>query len=253
MREFRRPRWIVLSVSIVVFVVLCVMLGFWQLDRLEERRSRNAVMSNRLAADPVAIADIDAALGAAEGTATTPEELEFTLVEATGSFVGEGGVFVRSQVWNGQAGTHGVYAFELADGSGVLVNVGWYPLGAEPASILDIHPGNVSIITILRATQERPAIGREEPDGILTSVARIDIERLARQFDLELKQYWLQLVQPDDPVSIPIAAELPELDEGSHLSYAVQWFSFAVIAIGGYMAMVRKELIRIRRRAAASG
>jgi cytochrome oxidase assembly protein ShyY1 len=45
---------------------------------------------------------------------------------------------------------------------------------------------------------------------------------------------------------------VPNLDEGSHLSYAVQWFSFAATALGFYVALARKELKRGRRRGSGS-
>ena len=35
--------------------------------------------------------------------------------------------------------------------------------------------------------------------------------------------------------------EMPALDDGPHRGYAIQWFSFAAIAIVGALAVVRRE------------
>ena len=37
-------------------------------------------------------------------------------------------------------------------------------------------------------------------------------------------------------------APLPELTEGPHLNYAIQWFAFATIAAVGYVILVRREV-----------
>lgn len=235
----------------MIFVVVSTLLGFWQLRRLDERRSQNAIVASRLDRPPVSFADVEAALAPVEDFAADPAELEFTLVTASGTLRDDGRVLVRSQVVNGQAGTHAVYPLDLGDGSAVLVNVGWFPLGIDPPAVTEIYPpdGRLEVTGLLRASQLRPSFGRQEPDGRLDQVARIDVERIQQQVALPLAPFWIQLIEPDDPGSLPVPAEIPDLDEGAHFSYAIQWFSFATIAVVGYVALVRKELMRARRAA----
>lgn len=250
--EFRRPRWILLSIFIVAFVVISIMLGFWQLRRLDERRDQNQVVASRLAREPIDVAQVRTALLPTDGGALDPAELEFTVIEARGQLIDEGRVLVRSQVANGQAGTHAVFAMDLGDGTAVLVNVGWFPLGVAPPAVADIYPpdGSLDVTGLLRATQLRPSFGRQEAEGRLDQVARVDVERIQEQIELPLLPFWIQLLQPVDEGRLPIPAEVPSLDEGSHLSYAVQWFSFGAIALIVYLAMVRKELKRAQKVAA---
>jgi cytochrome oxidase assembly protein ShyY1 len=40
---------------------------------------------------------------------------------------------------------------------------------------------------------------------------------------------------------VPTVLDLPELDEGPHFSYAVQWFIFSTIAIVGYPLILRRN------------
>ena len=247
-----RPRWIAFSVLVAFVSVACVLLGFWQLSRLEERRASNAVLAARLARDPVPLEDLRSALRPAQGIEVDPSDYEHTRLTAMGRLTDRGRVLVRSQVVAGQAGVHGVYAMDLGDGTAVLVNVGWFPVDVDIGSIADVfgESGQVDVTGLVRADQKRPALGRAEPPGLLDTVARIDIDRIQQQVDLPLLPFWIQLVEPHDPGRLPIPVPVPEIGEGSHLSYAVQWFSFAAVAVVGYVALMRRELRPGRRRKA---
>ena len=241
-------RWIVFSVLVVIVAVACVVLGFWQLGRLEERRASNAVVAGRLGRAPMDLASLREELRPREGVEVVPSDFEFMWITAGGRLIDEGRVLVRSQVVDGQAGTHAVFPLDLGDGYSVLVNVGWFPLGMDPGPSADLYgpSGLIQVVGLLRADQQRPALGRQEPEGRLETVARIDIGRIQEQVPIPLLPFWIQLTEPDDPARLPIPAPLPSVDEGSHLSYAVQWFSFGLIALVGYLALMRKEVRRRR-------
>lgn len=245
-----RPRWIVLSIFVTVFTVMCLVLGFWQLGRLEERRALNAVVGSRLDRAPVDLEQIEEALAPREGAATDPSHYEFTRVAAEGRLLDAGRVLIRSQVVNSRAGVHAVFPLDLGDGRAVLVNVGWFPLGVELPPAAEIYPpsGRMELVGLLRAGQGRPAFGRREPDGPLETAARIDVSRIQEQVSLPLLPFWIHLTEPDDPDQLPIPAPVPPLDEGSHLSYAVQWFSFGATALAVYLALMRREIRLGRRR-----
>ena len=255
MRSPVRPRWIAFSVLVVFVTVACVVLGFWQLGRLEERRASNAVLASRLAREPVSLGEVRNALQPVEGIEADPSDYEFTRVTARGVLVDEGRVLVRSQVVDGRAGVHAVFPLALEDGAAVLVNVGWFPLGADPGPAAGLFPpsGRIELTGLLRADQRRPAFGRREAEGYLETVARIDVGRIQEQVGLPLLPFWIQLVEPDDPQLLPVPAPVPAVDDGPHLSYAVQWFSFGSIALIGYVALMRKELGPTRRRRPREG
>lgn len=245
-----RPRWIALSVFATLLIAVCAALGFWQLGRLEERRASNAVVGSRLDRAPIDLGQLVEALAPREGVATDPSHYEFTRVSAEGRLLDEGRVLIRSQVVNSRAGVHAVFPLDLGDGRAVLVNAGWFPLEMEPPPAADLYPpsGQTALVGLLRADQQRPALGRREPDGPLETAARIDVGRIQEQVGLPLLPFWIQLLEPDDPDRFPVPAPVPPLDEGSHLSYAVQWFSFGGTALVVYLALMRKELRPGRRR-----
>ena len=52
----------------------------------------------------------------------------------------------------------------------------------------------------------------------------------------------LQEQSPAQAGDLPVAIGPPQLTEGPHLSYAGQWFTFATIALVGYVVLVRREV-----------
>ncbi|MGH2629815.1 MAG: SURF1 family cytochrome oxidase biogenesis protein, partial [Actinomycetota bacterium] len=81
----------------------------------------------------------------------------------------------------------------------------------------------------------------------VTTVRSVDIGAIAHDVPYELVPWFLQL-QRDTPSSgeLPVPEPPPELTEGPHLNYALQWFAFATIAVAGYGILMQRE-VRDRR------
>jgi surfeit locus 1 family protein len=210
-------------VSLVVAAV-CVRLGVWQLDRLAERRRVNAEIAGRRAAAPFAVV-------AAEALADSLWQRRVVVRGAAD--------YARERVWAGRTfeGTPGVAIVtpvRLADGSAVLVDRGWAPspdartidaAGAREADTVEVTG------LAVRAPRSR---GDVDPAALADSLPY----RLA-----PLVVQWLPDGEPWSASRVPLRRwDAPHLGDGSHLSYAIQWFAFAAIAVGGAMALWwRKE------------
>lgn len=232
----RTPRWAAATTVFVAISLVFVSLGRWQLQRHGERQLENTVNSERLAAEAVPLDEMLAAAG------DDLASLEYRRVEVSGVFSPDTEILVRSQVANERPGFHVVTPLVTPFGT-LLVNRGWVPLAVESPPVTEVPPGSgeVTVEGVVRLSQQRPSIGPVEPEGELDIVARIDIERLAPQFS-DLLPVWAQQTDPSVG-ELPIRVPLPDTDDpGPHLPYAVQWFSFAAIAIGGYGLLVRRAL-----------
>lgn len=232
----RTPRWATATVVVVSLSLVFIALGRWQLQRHDERQLENTVNSQRIAAQPVALEDMLRAAGDDLGS------LEYRRVTVSGVFDPTAEVLVRSQVANERPGFHVVTPLVTSFGT-VLVNRGWVPLAVERPPVTAVPPeaGEVTVEGVVRGSQLRPSIGPVEPEGELDVVARIDLDRLSDQYS-DLLPIWVQ--QTDPPAGdLPIRAPLPDTDDpGPHLPYAVQWFSFAAIAVGGFALLVRRAV-----------
>jgi cytochrome oxidase assembly protein ShyY1 len=115
----------------------------------------------------------------------------------------------------------------------------------------------VEIVGFVRPSEVRDRGGLTDADTgePLTEIRRIDIPRLAEQFPGSVAPVFVQLIasQPEIGPGDPSPVVLPELDNGPHLSYAIQWFIFSVCVVIGWVLAVRRSLaVRARARAAAT-
>ena len=235
------PRWLIAHVVVLILAIVFVNLGFWQLRRLEERRVANTVGESRFEAEPVDIATLIDAAGDDE------ETLEYRRATATGTFRPEDEVLIRSQVHQGVAGFHVITPLVGEDGSATLIDRGWVPLVLDWVPVTEAPPptGTVTVEGWVRPTQLRGSLGPTDPaEGRLVSMSRVDIERIEQQVDYDLEPVYLSAIgsQADE---LPVPAPQPTFDdEGSHLPYAIQWFSFALIGLIGYFFLIRRSARR---------
>ncbi len=243
------PKWIASHILVGALIVTMVAACLWQLSRRAEVAERNEQIRARseMATEPIEDL-VPPNLTYADGPA-----LEFRVVEATGTFDRNQEVLVRNRSYQGAPGSWTLTPLVLDDGRAVLVNRGWIPRSYEAdASRPEVDPptGEATVIGWVRPTEVRRGLNvADAPDGVLTSVARPDIVRLQRQIDYELLPVFIQAeaVEPSTG-ALPEPVGLPPLDGGPHLSYAMQWATFSLIAIVGYPMILR----RVARGQAAS-
>jgi cytochrome oxidase assembly protein ShyY1 len=228
-----KPKWIGFHLLCLAAIVAMINLALWQLRRLDEKQTFNDRVSAHTDAD---VAPLDDALLQQE-----QNDLIYRRVEATGSYLATPQFEVVNVTQDGTTGRDVVNALLLADGSLMIVNRGFIPTGtpvpAPPA-------GEVQVLGRLKAAQ-RAGTGQPSDDGSqeLTEIRRVDLDALATQFDQPLAPMYLELLQskPPEPASVSAVA-FPELGEGPHLSYAVQWCIFSICVAVGWVFAVRKSI-----------
>lgn len=236
------PKWLLGHVVVAGVAVLFVFLGLWQLDRHEERTTRNALVADRMAADPVDLHDV---------SGIPVEELAYRRVVVSGRYLPEEELLVSPRSWRGRAGHHVLTPLATDDGDAVLVARGWVPFEQDhPPVDAAAPPGGRVRVEGLLLPDEPPA--RFAPaipaDGELQTVSRVDVARLQGQVERPLRPYYVQAEQQSPPGrSLPLTAEPIELDAGSHFSYAVQWFVFTLVGLVGYPALIRRTALDRRR------
>ncbi|MDP8969442.1 MAG: SURF1 family protein [Actinomycetota bacterium] len=235
-RFLTSPRWLVGHVVVLGVVVLFANLGLWQLRRLEQVRGHNALVAARLSSRPQ---PLQAVLGAAGGD---PRAVVFRRATVSGRYLSDQELLLGPRSRDGRPGYHVLTPLETGDGRVLLVDRGWVPYELDEPPVRQAAPpdGQVRVSGILLQSPPPPRFAPQPPArGRLDLVLRVDVSRLQAQFDPPLYPLYLQLgdqvpAQPD----LPLASVAPELDEGNHFSYAVQWFLFAAVALVGYAALL---------------
>lgn len=236
----RRPRWIAAIVVALAITVLFVRLAMWQLDRLEERRTQNAIIDDRMSEPPRPFVGITGQYG------DDADAMAYRHTIAEGEFRTEDEFFSIGRTYGDLSGTLVATPFDLDDGSVLIVVRGLVPLGTAgpPAEDYSPHRGQIVIEGVLEPGEESSAFRESPPqDGQLAALSRLDLEYIDQWIDgdvLPILMY-LERWSAPNPHLVPEPIPRPELTEGSHLGYAVQWFAFAVIVAIGVGVLIYRE------------
>ena len=218
--------------------VTCVALGIWQIARLHQKQQFNDAVLAGLALPP---APVDALLP----DGADPDAVRYRRAEATGTYDTEHGFVLYARTQDSQAGNHMLTPLMLSDGRAILVDRGWVPLDIDEPDTPETAPpsAEVSVEGVLFSSEGGPpgAVNTGGPVG--TTLSKVDLETIQAQLPYPIAPSYLLLQRqtPAQPDGLPDLSPLPELTEGPHLSYAIQWFTFAVIAAGGFVVLALRE------------
>lgn len=237
-------RWIFTTVLVIAGVGVLARLGLWQLDRLEKRQAFNARVSAQQAAPRLSL-EADALEDAR--LADELKGMEYRLVTVQGEYDHANQVALRNQSWGNEWGVHLLTPLHITDSDqSILVDRGWIPAEDFKSGDWSAYDeaGLVTVLGVLRASQSEPDFGqRSDPQGTLQAWNFANVERIQEQLPYPLLPVYIQ--QAPDPAwtGLPYRSQ-PDLDltEGPHMSYALQWFSFAGLLGIGYPFFIRKTL-----------
>jgi cytochrome oxidase assembly protein ShyY1 len=223
-------RRVAVVVLAVVVAATCVGLGLWQLRRLEERRALNATILDRRSAAPIAIEG-------ASAEAAGP----YRPAAAQGTYDVEHEVLLFGRSLDGEAGHQVVTPLVLADGGAILVVRGWVPFAMQAAPVRGATPPADEIeVSGSLMPDEGDGSTTPDTDGVIQV---LDVEGIASTLPYDVFPLPLRLTEqaPPQPGALPTPVPMPELSEGPHLSYAIQWFAFAVVAVVGAAILLRRD------------
>lgn len=211
---------------------LFIRLGFWQLSRLHERQAFNATVAAQRLDAPVAFSALPRDTGAAHYRAAYLDgryDYAHELVLASRLRQGSPGVELLTPM------------FMPGSDTAVLVNRGWvYSPDAASVDLARWREGDTARVAGYVETYQ-------SDDGVTTSsfgprvVRRASRSEIAAKVPFPVAPYFLIATSDTVGRNHPARRSVPVLDEGPHRSYAIQWFAFAFIAIGGAAAVVFRE------------
>ncbi len=227
----------VILVLLVAAAIVCVRLGFWQLTRLDQRVTRNQSIQAKLSEPPIPF----------QSTAS-----DYQTVFVEGRYLHEYEIVLRNRALNDVAGFHLVTPLQTETGAIILVDRGWIPYDEGSNLALDAYhqTGQVHIQGVLQPGEAEPRWGfladrvPDPGEPPLRAWRVLNIEGIQSQIPLTLHNQFLALTSIQ-PISEPMPKPdfNPDLTNGPHLSYAIQWFSFAGISLIGGIAYFRRMLM----------
>jgi cytochrome oxidase assembly protein ShyY1 len=229
-------KWLAYLLLAAVFAAACVFLGRWQMDRRAETLAEISRVVTNYSAAPIPFEQVRN-----EFSELDPAK-EWTQVELRGSYDVSGQRIVRNRPLNGQPGYEVVVPFKLETGESVVIDRGWLPIGnknpGSPDSIPAPPAGTVT--AVVRLKHGEPQLDRGAPAGQLAS---IDLPTYAAELGYPVLTGAYGQLASESPAAaqMPFPFPKPATEEGTHLSYSLQWFAFGVLMFVGFGYAARQQ------------
>jgi surfeit locus 1 family protein len=233
-------KWLFATLLVLAGTAICIRLGIWQLDRLDQRRAFNAQYTSARA---------QTAIDLNQGQTVDMAEMEWRPVEVTGEYDFANQVAVRNQYYGNEYGYHLMTPLVFGE-EAIFIDRGWIPAEGNSAPVdwrkYD-ETGIVSVTGQVRLGRAKSGIlGVDDPlpaEGEKLEVwNNADLTRIAAQMPYPILPVYIQPEADPNDTSPPIPYEPEvELTEGPHFGYALQWFTFASILFFGYPFFLRKQ------------
>jgi surfeit locus 1 family protein len=220
-----QPR-LVTTLITIAFCALTIALGQWQTRRAEEKLARQQVFETRMQVPSI---ELDARL-------VDPAALEWARVSVRGEWVPSATIYLDNKVHQQRVGYQVLTPLRLAGSTRhVLVDRGWIAAGPRRGDLPEVSTPTTPITVegiVIQPTGKFFELTTTKPEGRLWQNLALDRYRVATGLDLQP----IVLVQ----TSVTEDALIRRLDRpGSgaerNRAYALQWYSFATIAMGLYV------------------
>ena len=240
-RSLLGRKYVFLWIFSLFLVVLFFRLGLWQLDRLEQRKIFNTRVTSQI--------DQPGLFLTGKILSEDLYQMEYRKVEAVGEYRFEDEIAIRNQVYENRSGVHLITPLVLSGtDQAILVDRGWIPYEDFTNNNWSKYyePGEVTVIGVLRRSQEKPDFGdRSDPTPAPGEPRKpawffVNVGGIQEQVSYKLLP-GAYIQQSPDPkwTNYPKRsfAEV-EISEGPHFGYAIQWFTFSFIALVGVPILV---------------
>jgi len=234
MRPFFTFRWILSHLFVVFMVVFMVNLGFWQLRRLDQRKASNAEIRAAMADAPVDFASLP------EGESPPA----YTPVTVSGVYDTSHEILIANRTFDSGAGSWLVTPLDLDDGRVVAVVRGWVPrlwVAGSDTRDASAPTGRVSLEGLTFDSIPGGKVADAAVAG-LPELNRMDVSRFDEVTGLSFETTWIRMQsQVPEQAALPAPVPVRDLDNGPHLSYAVQWFFFSSATVVVYYLILRRK------------
>ena len=230
-QKVKEPWALFKSLIALLLIILCLWGSQWQYHRGVDRHARNAVIEKRIAQFPIELAAVKGNLG----------DYEWQTVDVVGSFNPDKQILLRNRYHDGKYGYEVLTLFTSADNKSFWVDRGWVQAGATattPPVVTALPQGEVSISGRLRLDSSLPRGSFFAFPGKGEGL----VSELNAQSQLDTEEFYIDLLSGSDTSLTPeVSAQLPELSDGPHMAYALQWIFFGGLVFYGRILIRRSR------------
>lgn len=218
------------SLVALTLICLCLIAAQWQYHRGVDRHQRNFLIEENIAAPGISL----------ENAASDLNKNEWRTVSTEGVFDAGQTILLRNRYFEGKYGFEFLTLFTSSTGEKFWVDRGWIVAGKDAltAPVIPNTPnGSVEITGRLRLDTSLP---RGSFFALPASGAGL-ISKWNAQNEVVTEGFYLDLLSGSTNELTPnVSAQLPELSDGPHMAYALQWVFFAGL-VGYGRILIRRS------------
>lgn len=220
------------SLLALILIGLCLLAANWQWNKGEFRSHQNSIINRNQSEPP---------LHQAELVGADPVKIQWRLAQLKGSFSSDHQLLLKNRYSNGQYGFEVLTLFSTDTGQNYWVDRGWVPAGPAAniaPTVPKISTKPIDVIVRVRADDISRQI--EGSYFALPGTKRPSVDLSSAQ-GVKAAKYYVDLYSSsDESVKALTPITLPELSNGPHFAYALQWLAFAVLILVGRILLFRE-------------
>jgi cytochrome oxidase assembly protein ShyY1 len=226
-------RWLALLLVVILVGFACVELGLWQFRRYEGKVEGNKVIRANLAASPEPVDDV---LSTRSGP---PDDVEWLRVEATGVYDPDHTTVILYRSHDGAPGVNVVVPLVTPSGTALLVDRGWVPTNGSPSAPVNAPDPPAGTVTVTGWVRQNATSAAGVADGAARAISS---DEIGKTLPYPVYDGFVERTAESPSASrAPVPDDQPDLSTGPHFFYGVQWFFFALLAIGFWVYFAYAE------------
>ena len=213
----------------LLLVLLCLWAAQWQYHRGVDRHARNSLIVEQSRLPEVRLSELTGNI----------DSFEWRKITIQGFFDDQNQILLRNRYSEGVYGFEQLTLFEF-DARKIWVDRGWIKAGSNATIPPQLQKTNENIVNITGRLRLDSSLPQGKFFAVSNNAQRDLVSQLDARKGIQTEDFYVDLISVSDASMNPdVAVELPELSDGPHMAYALQWIFFAALTIYG-RRLIRK-------------
>ena len=216
----------------LILILLCLVAGQWQWNKGRTRSHQNSIIKVNQAL--LSLPEIDLATA-------DPIKIQWRTVTMIGKFDNTHQLLLRNRYYQGQYGFEVLTLFRANSDSNYWLDRGWVKAGANAQTPPQVSAPSTEVVTVLARVRSDDISRQIEGTLFALPGTHRPATDLSRVQGISAAPFYLDLLSGSDAKAEPInQITLPELSNGPHFAYAIQWLAFAFLIVVGRVLLFRE-------------
>lgn len=232
MKRFFNPISLLQSFVALLLIAACLFAAQWQFSRGSNQSANNKIIAANLDLPSLAIDDV---------ANLDPVANQWRKIKLQGKFSQTNQELVRNRYYEGKFGFEVLTLFTTTNGESFWVDRGWVAAGPNAATPPDVEQVTGESVEISARIRSENLSRQLQGSFFVTRATSVKPKSIAKLQGIDANEYYLDLLGSSDGQVKPLTKiELPELSNGPHYAYGIQWLAFALLALIGRFLIFRE-------------